>query len=113
MTQAKIYVGNLPYSVDDNSLRDLFAQYGEVADAKVISDFHSGRSKGFGFVTFAESANVQEVIEKTNDMAIDGRNLKVNIAKEKTERSGGGDRGGRGGNGGGGRGGNGGGGGRW
>ena len=86
-----IYVGNLPYSVTGDELRDIFAQFGEVADAKVISDKYSGRSKGFGFVQMSDDGHAEAAIEKLNDSDLQGRNIKVNQARPKENN----DRGGR------------------
>ena len=77
----KVYVGNLPFSVDDDKLRDLFSPFGEVTEAQVIKDNFSGRSKGFGFVTFATNESAEKAISELNDKEVEGRNLKVNEAK--------------------------------
>ena len=84
-----IYVGNLPYCITGEDLRNLFSQYGDVADAKVISDKYSGKSKGFGFVQMADSGNAEQAIEALNDSDLQGRNIKVNQArpKENNDRS--------------------------
>jgi RNA recognition motif-containing protein len=105
----KLYVGNLPYSVTNDDLKSLFSEFGEVADARVITDRHSGRSKGFGFVEFANEDDAQKAIDQLNNKDFMGMTINVSIARPQEERSGGG--GGRGGFGGG-RGGFGGGGGR-
>ena len=103
MNQAKIYVGNLSYNTTEDQLRDFFGQYGSIDDCKLISDFQTGRSKGFGFITYASDEEGTKALE-ANGIDLDGRKLKVNTAKESTgRRGGGGDRGGR--SGGGGRGG--------
>ncbi len=110
-----IFVGNLPWRTDDQELENLFSQYGEVLSAKVISDRETGRSRGFGFVEMEDDAAL-EAIENLNGQEMDGREIRVNEANDRPQRSGGGGGGGhRGGGGGGGhRGGNGGGGGgRW
>jgi RNA recognition motif-containing protein len=77
----KVYVGNLPFSVDDEKLRELFSSYGEIEESSVIKDKFSGRSKGFGFVTFKEDENAKKAIEAMNEKEVEGRNLKVNEAK--------------------------------
>ena len=77
----KIYVGNLPYSVDDEGLKKLFSSYGEIEEATVITDKYSGRSKGFGFITFKEDESGKKAISEMNEKEIEGRNLKVNEAK--------------------------------
>jgi RNA recognition motif. (a.k.a. RRM, RBD, or RNP domain) len=112
----KLYVGNLAYSVRDESLQEAFAQFGTVTSAKVMMDRDSGRSKGFGFVEMSNDAEAQAAINGMNGQALDGRPLVVNIARPREERpggfgGGGGGRGPYGGGGGGGRGGYGGGGG--
>lgn len=101
----KIYVGNLPYSSNDQSLEVLFSKYGTVESAKVIMDRDSGRSKGFAFVEMSTEEEAQEAIEQLNEKEVDGRNLKVNEAKPQDRDSRGGGGGGfnRGGRGGGGR----------
>lgn len=106
-----IYVGNLSYSATDESLASLFSQYGTVDRASIITDRETGRSRGFGFVEMASESEADAAIEALNDKEIEGRTLKVNKARPKTEQrprsgggyGGGGDRGGRGGYGGGGR----------
>jgi cold-inducible RNA-binding protein len=93
---SKIYVGNLPYSVDDASLRHNFSEYGTVSSAKVMMDRDTGRSKGFGFVEMSSDAEAQAAINGMNGQALDGRALVVNEARPKEDR---GDAGGyRGGN---------------
>jgi RNA recognition motif-containing protein len=82
----KLYVGNLPYSVNDEALQSLFAQAGTVESANVISDFDSGRSKGFGFVEMSSDEEAAGAIEKFNDYEVDGRKLVVNEAKPKAPR---------------------------
>jgi len=77
----KVYVGNLPFSVDKAKLEELFKPYGDIEDAVVISDKFSGRSKGFGFVTFANDDAAKKAIAEMNDKDIEGRPLKVNEAK--------------------------------
>ena len=109
-----IYVGNLAYSTNDESLRSAFAAYGEVASARVVSDRMTGRSKGFGFVEMPDRAQAQAAIDALNGQELDGRALRVNESqpKPREERRGGAGGGFGGGAGGGFRGGRGGGGGR-
>ncbi len=104
----KLYVGNLAYSVRDDSLLQAFSQYGTVSSAKVMMDRETGRSKGFGFVEMGNDAEAQAAINGMNGQAIDGRAVVVNEARPREERPGG--FGGGGGGGGGSRGGYGGGG---
>jgi len=104
----KLYVGNLPYSANDDSLKALFEQAGTVESAKVIMDRETGRCKGFGFVEMSTDEEADEAVKKLNDADFEGRAMKVAEARPQAPRTGGG--GGRSG-GGGGRGGYGGGGG--
>ena len=99
-----IYVGNLAYSTNDESLRSAFSVYGEVASARVVSDRMTGRSKGFGFVEMPDRAQAQAAIDALNGQELDGRTLRVNESqpKPREERGGGGSGGFRGGAGGGG-----------
>lgn len=85
----KLYVGNLPYSTTDNDLRDMFAGVGEVASATIIMDKMSGRSKGFGFVEFANDADADKAIEQFNGKDMGGRPLTVNEARPMQPRTGG------------------------
>jgi len=82
----KVYVGNLPFGVGSAELKELFATYGEVTEAIVISDKYSGRSKGFGFVTFADEAAAKKAIDEMNGKEVQGRALKVNEAKPMEPR---------------------------
>ena len=124
----KLFVGSLSWDTDDHSLRAAFEEFGPVEDAKVINDRETGRSRGFGFVTFQTEDDAKRAQEEMNGATLDGRRLNVDIAQERSGGrgggggggggrggygggGGGGGRGGRGG--GGGRGGRGGGGGRW
>lgn len=77
----KLYIGNLPWSVDGEKLKELFSSYGEVEEATVISDKFSGRSKGFGFVTIADDEAAKKAISEMNEKEVDGRAIKVNEAK--------------------------------
>jgi RNA recognition motif-containing protein len=112
----KLYVGNLAYSVRDDSLMQAFSSFGTVTSAKVMMDRETGRSKGFGFVEMGSDAEAQAAINGMNGQALEGRAIVVNEARPREERpggfgGGGGSRGGYGGGGGGGYGGGGGGGG--
>ena len=101
----KLYVGNLPYSVNDDRLREIFAGAGNVESAKVIIDRDSGRSKGFGFVEMMSDDEAQSAISQLNGFQEDGRALNVSEARPQAPREGGGGGGFRSGGGGGGRGG--------
>ncbi len=81
-----IYVGNLPYNISDDELRDIFAAYGEVTSAKMITDRNTGRSKGFGFVEMPNQEEGDKAIEALNDSDLQGRNIKVNLARPREER---------------------------
>jgi len=104
----KLYVGNLPFSATDDSLRELFAQSGSVNSATIITDRDTGRSKGFGFVEMSSDQEAADAITKFNGTNFEGRTITVNEARPKAPREGGGGGGGgrdrgRGGGGGGGR----------
>jgi RNA recognition motif-containing protein len=103
----KLYVGNLAYSVRDDSLQQAFAEFGTVTSAKVMMDRDTGRSKGFGFVEMGSDAEAQAAINGMNGQPLEGRAIVVNEARPREERPGGfgGGGGGRGGYGGGGGGG--------
>ena len=100
----KLYVGNLAYSVRDDSLQQAFAQFGTVTSAKVMMDRDTGRSKGFGFVEMGSDAEAQAAINGMNGQALEGRAIVVNEARPREDRPGGfgGGGGGRSGGGGGG-----------
>ncbi|MFX1678631.1 MULTISPECIES: RNA recognition motif domain-containing protein [unclassified Roseateles] len=91
----KIYVGNLPYSVTDASLRSNFGEHGSVKSAKVMTDRDTGNSKGFGFVEMASAEDAQAAITALNGMSVDGRSIVVTLARP---REGGNDAGGSRGN---------------
>jgi RNA recognition motif-containing protein len=101
----KLYVGNLPYSMSDSDLQNLFEQHGTVQSAQVIMDRDTGRSKGFGFVEMDSDDQAQAAISALNGQEINGRPLTVNEARPREDRGGGGGGGGRGYGGGGGGGG--------
>ncbi|GAB4469238.1 MAG: hypothetical protein Kow00124_04290 [Anaerolineae bacterium] len=96
----KLYVGNLSYGTSEGELRDLFAEFGEVVSATIITDRDTGRSKGFGFVEMDTDEAAQNAISKLNGMEVDGRKLTVSEARPR-ERDSGGSRGGYSGGGGG------------
>ena len=98
-----IYVGNLSYDTDDASLRAAFEAYGEVTSAQVIIDRHTGQSRGFGFVEMPSGEEAKAAMEALDGSDLQGRNIKVNEARPRGDRRGGGGGGGRGGYGGGGR----------
>ena len=88
----KLYVGNLSYNTTDATLNELFAPFGQVESARVITDRDSGTSKGFGFVEMSNS-DAQKAMGALNGREIDGRAIRVNEAKPQENRSGGGGRG--------------------
>ncbi|MGA7761135.1 MAG: RNA-binding protein [Candidatus Binataceae bacterium] len=107
---AKLYVGNLAFSVTNEDLEALFGQIGKVDNVAVVTDKFSGQSRGFGFVQMADSNEAARAISELNGTELKGRSIKVNEAREQGPRPGGGgggdrDRGGRGGRSGGGGGG--------
>ena len=92
----RIYVGNLPYSTDNQQLAQLFGAFGEVLDAAVIMDRATGQSKGFGFVEMADDAQAQSAIQALNGTMVGNRTIRVNEAQPRAERGGGGGYGGGG-----------------
>jgi RNA recognition motif-containing protein len=85
-----IYVGNLSWNLKDQDLSNLFATYGEVVSAKIVTDKFTQRSKGFGFVEMANDAEAQAAIAALNGSEVDGRNIVVNESRPKPEGGGGG-----------------------
>ena len=81
----KLYVGNLPYTVTSDSLKTTFSEYGDIVDAVVITDRASGRSKGFGFVEFADEKAAQKAVEEMNGKEMEDRKLVVNFARPPRE----------------------------
>jgi RNA recognition motif-containing protein len=81
----KLYVGNLPFSVDDAKLKELFAAY-TVSEAVLITDKYSGRSKGFGFVTIDDDESAKKAISEMNEKDVEGRQIKVSEAKPMEDR---------------------------
>ena len=85
----KLYVGNLPYSVDRSGLEAMFADFGNVTSAQVIMDRETGRSKGFGFIEMGSDQEAQAAIAGLNGRSLEGRSLTVNEARPQEPRSGG------------------------
>ena len=81
-----IFVASLPFSADDQDLREIFEPYGEVTSAKVIFDRDRNRSKGFGFVEMADDASAQTAIAELNDSSFEGRNIVVKVAEDRPQR---------------------------
>ncbi|PUZ73071.1 hypothetical protein GQ55_2G445300 [Panicum hallii var. hallii] len=82
----KVYVGNLAWGVDNSTLENLFSEQGQVLDAKVIYDRESGRSRGFGFVTYGSSEEVNNAISNLDGIDLDGRQIRVTVAESKPRR---------------------------
>ncbi|HLF47726.1 MAG TPA: RNA-binding protein [Chitinophagaceae bacterium] len=82
-----IYVSNLSFNVQDEDLKSYFADYGEVTSAKVITDKFTNRSRGFGFVEMSDDEAAQKAITELDGATVDGRAIKVNVAKPREERS--------------------------
>ncbi|MDO9615482.1 MAG: RNA-binding protein [Bacteroidota bacterium] len=98
-----IFVGSLPFKIEESELQEIFEEYGEVTSVKIITDRATGRSKGFGFVEMTNEEEAKKAIEELNNAEIEGRTIVVNKAEEKKEGTrpgGGGFRGGSGGGGG-------------
>ena len=85
-----IYVGNLPFEIDDTELENTFTPFGEVSSARVIQDRFSGRSRGFGFVEMADDSQAEAAIQALNGKDFSGRPLTVNEAKPREDKRGGG-----------------------
>jgi RNA recognition motif-containing protein len=81
-----IYVGNLPYSITDDELREAFAAFGDVKSAKVIMDRETGRSKGFGFVEMDDAKEAEEAIRVLNGQDLKGRPVRVSEARPRQDR---------------------------
>lgn len=95
----KLFVGGLSWSTNDDGLRSAFERFGDVAEAKVILDRETGRSRGFGFVTFTDGEAARNAISALDGADLDGRKIKVNEAQERPAGERGGSRGGFGGGG--------------
>ena len=81
----QIYVGNLSYGMREDTLKELFEQYGEVTSVKIVKDRMTGRSRGFGFVEMSDRDEAEKAIEALNETDVDGRNIRVNVARSKRE----------------------------
>lgn len=93
----KLFVGGVSWGTTDDGLREAFERFGEVSEAKIITDRETGRSRGFGFVTFDNEEDANNAIKEMDGTTLDGREVKVNEARERTGGGGGGGRGFRGG----------------
>jgi len=96
---SKLFIGGLSYGTDEQSLREAFSGFGEVTEARVINDRETGKSRGFGFVSFSSEESASSAISSMDGQELDGRNIRVNHATERAPRGDGGGFGGyRGGN---------------
>lgn len=91
----KLYVGNMPFSMDENQVRNLFETHGTVDSVSLITDRETGRPRGFGFVEMADDQACRNAMKALDNFMVDGRNLKVNEAKPRSNGGGGGGGGGR------------------
>ncbi|KAF9187681.1 hypothetical protein BGZ51_001176, partial [Haplosporangium sp. Z 767] len=87
---SKLFIGGLSWNTTDQSLREGFEEHGEVLDAVVVRDRETGRSRGFGFITFADDASAEKAIVALNNQEFDGRQIKVDRASERSNNGGGG-----------------------
>jgi RNA recognition motif-containing protein len=81
----QIYVGNISYGMREDTLKELFEQYGEVTSVKIVKDRMTGRSRGFGFVEMSDKDEAEKAIEALNGTDVDGRNIRVNVARSRRE----------------------------
>ncbi len=81
-----IYVGNLPYNITEDELKDVFAEYGAVDRVTLITDKYTGESKGFGFIEMPTQSEAEEAVKSLNGSSVKGRNIKVNQARPRTDR---------------------------
>ncbi|HEX9584885.1 MAG TPA: RNA-binding protein [Gammaproteobacteria bacterium] len=82
----KLYVGNLPYSVTEDDLKETFSEFGDLGEVTVITDKFSGQSKGFGFVEMPNNSEADAAIKALNESNFKGRNIKVNEARPRGDR---------------------------
>src|SRR6185437_600016 len=87
--EKRLYVGNLPFDLSEDHLHELFSAHGQVASTKLITDFNTGRSRGFGFVEMRTEEEAQNAIDKMNKAKVGDREIVVNEARPRPERSGG------------------------
>ncbi|MBU0999940.1 RNA-binding protein [Patescibacteria group bacterium] len=86
MNNRKLFIGSLPWSVDDAKLAEIFAQAGNVISAQVVKDRETGRSRGFGFVEMSTDEEAQNAVKNLNGADVDGRKIVVNIARPREDR---------------------------
>jgi len=90
MSRKKLFVGGLSWNTTDDGLRQAFERFGQIVEAKVITDRETGRSRGFGFVTFSQDESAQQAINEMNGTQLEGRRIQVNEAQERAPRGPGG-----------------------
>ena len=86
MAQQNLFIGSLAYATNDEGLKAFFETIGEVTSARVVTDRETGRSKGFGFVEYADEANNQKAVDELNGKELDGRPINVSLARPKEDR---------------------------
>lgn len=86
MAQQNLFIGSLAYATNDEGLKAFFETIGEVTSARVVTDRETGRSKGFGFVEYADEANNQKAVDELNGKDLDGRPINVSLARPKEDR---------------------------
>ncbi len=87
MEQNKLFVAGFPWGYTNDTLREMFSKFGEVTEATVISDRNTGRSKGFGFVTFVKAEDAQKAMKELDGTEIEGRKIVVNVARPKEQKT--------------------------
>ncbi|MFI5307240.1 MAG: RNA recognition motif domain-containing protein [Polyangiales bacterium] len=90
----RLYVGNLSFDTNEDTLREAFAPFGEIVDVKVVTDRDTGKSRGFGFVSMADAEGARKAMAQMSGATVDGRTLRVNEAEERSQGGGGGRSGG-------------------
>ena len=83
MSKNKLFVGGLSWGTDDNGLKSAFEEFGPISNARVITDRDTGRSRGFGFVTFNQDEDAKEAVSKLDGSTLDGRQVRVNYAEDR------------------------------
>jgi RNA recognition motif-containing protein len=86
LNNRKLFVGSLPWAIDDQKLGELFSQAGNVTSAQIVKDRETGRSRGFGFVEMSTDEEAQNAVKNLNGMDIEGRKIVVNIARPREDR---------------------------
>ena len=83
---SKLFIGNIPYSINSDSLREAFAKIGDVSDANIVTDRETGRSRGFGFIEYKNDADAKKAISQLNGSELDGRKIFVSEARPQAPR---------------------------